>query len=123
MTKTHDRRQLSRRTLLCRTAAGVAASAVATASRPLPAAQGLGPEHQTDPFRYCLNTGTIHGQKLSLPQEISIAAKAGYHAIEPWLPEIAAYVQQGGSLADLKKQAGDLGLCIESVIGFTNWIS
>jgi sugar phosphate isomerase/epimerase len=73
-------------------------------------------------FRYCFNTSTIRGQKLSLPEEIDIAARAGYHALEPWIGEIETYARQDGSLADLKKQISDLGLTVESAIGFAEWI-
>jgi sugar phosphate isomerase/epimerase len=73
-------------------------------------------------FRYCFNTSTIRGQKLSLPEEIKIVAQAGYHAIEPWIGEIESYVQQGGSLADLKRRISDAGLTVESAIGFAEWI-
>jgi sugar phosphate isomerase/epimerase len=73
-------------------------------------------------FQYCLNTSTIRGQKLTLPEEIDIASKAGYQAIEPWMGEIDSYVRQGGSLADLKKRIADLGLSVESAIGFAEWI-
>ena len=73
-------------------------------------------------FRYCFNTSTIRGQKLTLLEEIDIAARVGYHAIEPWIGEIETYVQQGGSLADLKKRIRDLGLTVESAIGFAEWI-
>jgi len=73
-------------------------------------------------FHYCFNTSTIRGQKLSLIEEIDIAAKAGYNAIEPWINEIEAYVNQGGSLPDLKKRISDLGLTVASAIGFAEWI-
>lgn len=73
-------------------------------------------------FKYCFNTSTIRGQKLSLIEEIDIAAQAGYHAIEPWVSEIETYVQKGGSLPDLKKRIADLGLTVESAIGFAEWI-
>jgi sugar phosphate isomerase/epimerase len=73
-------------------------------------------------FKYCLNTSTIRGQKLSLVEEIDIAAKSGYQAIEPWINEIEAHVEQGGSLGDLKKRISDNGLTVESAIGFAEWI-
>jgi len=73
-------------------------------------------------FRYCFNTSTIRGQKLSLIEEIDIAAQAGYQAIEPWINEIETYVQQGGLLPDLKKRISDCGLSVESAIGFAEWI-
>lgn len=73
-------------------------------------------------FRYCLNTSTIRGQKLSLVEEIDIAAQAGYQAIEPWISEIEAYVRTGGLLPDLRKRISDCGLSVESAIGFAEWI-
>jgi sugar phosphate isomerase/epimerase len=73
-------------------------------------------------FHYCFNTSTIRGQKLSIVEEIDIVSQAGYHAIEPWINEIEAYVKQGGSLPDLKKRIIDCGLTVESAIGFAEWI-
>jgi 2-keto-myo-inositol isomerase len=76
----------------------------------------------SEPFRYCFNTSTIQGQKLSLVEEVEIVAKAGYHAIEPWISEIEHYVQGGGSLKDLEKRLRDHGITVESGIGFAEWI-
>ncbi len=73
-------------------------------------------------FGYCLNTGTIRGQKLALIEELEITAKAGYDAIEPWIHKIHEYKEAGGSLADLKKRIVDLGITVESAIGFARWI-
>lgn len=73
-------------------------------------------------FRYCLNTSTIRGQKLSLVEEIDIAAKAGYQGIEPWIDEIEVYSRRGGSLPDLKNRISDRGLTVASAIGFAEWI-
>jgi sugar phosphate isomerase/epimerase len=73
-------------------------------------------------YRYCLNTSTIRGQKLTLVEEIELAAQAGYQGIEPWLSEIEEYVQTGGTLADLRKRIADLGLAVEGGIGFAEWI-
>jgi sugar phosphate isomerase/epimerase len=73
-------------------------------------------------FRYCLNTSTLRGQKLSLTEEVEIAARAGYDAIEPWVEEIDRYVKGGGSLSDLRKRISDHGLTVESAIAFPEWI-
>ncbi len=73
-------------------------------------------------FRYGLNTSTIQGQKLSLVEEIEIAAQAGYQAIEPWINEIERYVEGGGSLPELKRRLDDHGLSVEGAIGFAEWI-
>ena len=62
------------------------------------------------------------GQKLTLAQEVEIAAKAGYDAIEPWVPKIADYEKAGGSLKDIAKKIADLGLIVPDAIGFAPWI-
>jgi sugar phosphate isomerase/epimerase len=74
------------------------------------------------PFTYCLNTSTIRGQNLSLDKEIEIAAKAGYTGIEPWVRKVSDYAASGGSLKDIRKKTGDLGLTVESAIDFSRWI-
>jgi 2-keto-myo-inositol isomerase len=73
-------------------------------------------------FKYCLNMSTIRGQNLGMVKEIEVAAKAGYSAVEPWIRTIRTYVDEGGSLKDLKKRIDDLGLTVESAIGFAGWI-
>jgi sugar phosphate isomerase/epimerase len=72
--------------------------------------------------KYCLNTSTIRGQKIPLADEVELAAKAGYGGIEPWMNEIQQFVNQGGKLDDLRKKIADLGLTVESAIGFAEWI-
>src|SRR5205085_1724873 len=72
--------------------------------------------------QYCLNTSTIRGQKLSVPEQVDVAARAGFDAIEPWLGELHKYVETGGSLADLRKRIADHGLKVASAIGFAEWI-
>jgi sugar phosphate isomerase/epimerase len=74
------------------------------------------------PFRYCFNTSTIRGQKLSLEKEIEITAQAGYNAIEPWVDKIHGYVRDGGDLKDIRKQINDSGLTVESAISFFRWV-
>jgi sugar phosphate isomerase/epimerase len=74
------------------------------------------------PFTYCLNTSTVQGQKLSLVEEVDLAAKAGYGAIEPWIGEIERYRDGGGSLADLRKRIADAGLRVAGAIGFAKWV-
>lgn len=75
-----------------------------------------------EPFGYCLNTSTIQGQKLGLSQEITLAGKAGFHALEPWIREMDEHVKGGGSLRDLGKQIHDEGMTVESAIGFFEWV-
>jgi 2-keto-myo-inositol isomerase len=91
-------------------ATAVAARAETPASKP------------TGQVKYSLNTSTIRGQKVGLVREFEIAAEAGYDAIEPWMGTINDFVKGGGSLKDLGKKARDLGLTVESAIGFARWI-
>lgn len=102
---------MTRRDLMA--TAGVAAMTLAAH-----AAEPARPE----PFAYCLNTSTIRGQNLPIAEEVEIAAKAGYQAIEPWISELDKHVQSGGSLKDLGKRIADHGLRVESAIGFATWI-
>jgi 2-keto-myo-inositol isomerase len=80
------------------------------------------PKLQADRFLLGLNTSTIRGQKLSIVEEIAIAAKAGYQAMEPWIDELERYAATGGSLEDLGKRFRDAGISVESAIGFFDWI-
>jgi sugar phosphate isomerase/epimerase len=73
-------------------------------------------------FRYCLNTSTLRGQKVGIVREVEVAAQAGYDAIEPWVDSIREYVQNGGSLPDLRKRISDSGLTIEGAISFPEWV-
>src|SRR5687767_1253753 len=99
-----QQREVSRRGVH-KKAAGAAITVSAVGSRPakaqvaVPGAKGG--------FVMCINTSTIRGQKVPLPQEIELSAKAGYTAMEPWIGEISDYVKAGGDLKDLKKRFAD----------------
>jgi sugar phosphate isomerase/epimerase len=113
---------LSRRNLLTNTAlaaCGFAAAGPAAAEQP-PVAS-LAPRLPAS-FRFCLNMATIRGQKLGLVKEIETAGAAGYDAVEPWIGTIDEYVKSGGSLKDMAKRIKDLGMTMESAIGFAEWI-
>jgi len=114
--------KLSRREALA--GAGLLAGAAAfgeTSSLAAPAA-GSPVQPPAPPFRYCLNTATLRGQKLGIVKEIQIAAAAGYEAIEPWVASIEAFVQGGGSLKDLAQRVRDSSLTVEDAIGFPEWL-
>jgi sugar phosphate isomerase/epimerase len=72
-------------------------------------------------FVYCLNTSTI--RPTPLLQKIRVAGRAGYQAIEPWNDEITDYLEQGGSIAELKKAIADAGLKVVSVIALHSWVT
>lgn len=73
-------------------------------------------------FTYCLNTSTIRKQNLGLMGELDITAKAGYDGIEIWVNTLQQFVKHGGNPSDVKRKANDLGITIESAIGFPKWI-
>ena len=72
-------------------------------------------------FVYCLNTSTI--RPTPLLEKIEVAGEAGYSAIEPWNDEITAYLEQGGSLPELKRALAGAGLRVVSVIALHGWIT
>lgn len=113
-----DLTMLKRREFIATTTLAAGLSA-ATALSCQPAKAAI---EQGRPFRYCLNTSTIRGQKLPIVEEIKLVGDAGYDGIEPWINEIDAYQQQGGSLPDLSKRIADAGLTVESAIGFAAFL-
>lgn len=102
--------------------AGIALGAGVTSAFQSTTAAAVDGRDAVKRFRYCLNTGTIRGHKLDLPTSVELVARAGYSGIEPWVREIDAYAKAGGSLSDLGKRISDLGLTVESAIGFSQWI-
>jgi 2-keto-myo-inositol isomerase len=111
---------LSRRELLATTGLACGAALAETLPQVTSAAE---PARTKDkPFGYCLNTATIRGQDVGIVREVEIAAAAGYDAIEPWMGTLDKYVKEGGSLKDLGKRISDLGISVESAIGFAQWI-
>lgn len=109
---------LPRRSILAGAAAGVGAAWFGRWTSP----QATAEEEPTDqPFRFCLNTGTIMGQKLTARQEIQVTAEAGYSGIEPWIRTLRRHVEEGHSLKDLRKEIADLELVVEGAVGFPAW--
>ncbi len=75
----------------------------------------------TQPFLYCLNTSTIRSEGLSVLDYIDITADAGFVGIEPWVKEIDAYVEQGGTLESIRDRAEKHGIQIVNLIAFFEW--
>ncbi|SMP46165.1 2-keto-myo-inositol isomerase [Neorhodopirellula lusitana] len=69
-----------------------------------------------------LNTSTLRGHQLSVPDQVQVVADAGYDGIEPWIRDLRQFVDGGGKLTDLKKQLDDAGLQMSGAIGFAKWI-
>jgi 2-keto-myo-inositol isomerase len=72
-------------------------------------------------FINCLNTSTI--RPTPLLEKIEVAGKAGYSAIEPWNDEITDYLDQGGTLAELRSALAGAGLRVVSMIALHSWIT
>ncbi len=109
-----------REALALTAAAAVAALPRSAAAQPIP--DFASPVPNAPNVRYCLNTSTVRGQKLELPALVELASAAGYDGIEPWVSEIAAYRDSGGSLPEMRNRIADAGLRVESAIGFAEWI-
>ncbi|MDF2441407.1 MAG: 2-keto-myo-inositol isomerase [Abditibacteriota bacterium] len=73
-------------------------------------------------FKFCLNTSTLRGYKLTLREEIEIAGRAGYDAIEPWMSEIEAHEETGHTIEELATMVRNSGLSVQGAIGFFEWI-
>jgi len=108
---------LSRRQILSRSAVGLGAALSAAAG----AAGSEAAARKTEPFGYCLNMGTLLGHKLSVVEQVSVAAQAGWRAVELWMRDLRRYVEGGGSLRDLKAEIAERGLEVASAIGFPRW--
>lgn len=75
------------------------------------------------PVSFALNTSSVRGQKLSVPEQIQVASDAGYDGIEPWIRDLRTYIDDGGSVAELRTRIEDAGLEVSSAIGFAQWIA
>lgn len=117
--RTNMKHKVSRRHVLVAGSAALGSGVVTRLTRAQQAGEVKTPDSA---FVYCLNTSTVRGQKLPLVEELQIAAKVGYTAVEPWVSEIGDYQKKGGTLSDLKKRIADLGLTIEDAIGFAEWV-
>ena len=73
------------------------------------------------PFVFTLNTSTLRPFALSVPDQIRVAAGAGYKGIELWLRDVVAYADAGGNLADLKAIAEDVGVRVINGIAMSRW--
>lgn len=87
-----------------------------------PVAFGKEKKKDADKFKFSLNTSTISGQKLGVEKYIDIAARAGYDCMELWLPDIKAYLGNGGSVSALKKLISDSKVPVVNAIGFAPWM-
>ena len=61
-------------------------------------------------FQYCLNASTI--KTTPVLDQIDVAGKAGYAAIELWHDAIDAHLQRGGELSDIRHALDDHRLAV-----------
>ena len=70
-------------------------------------------------FKPCLNSSTI--RPVPVIDKIRIAASVGYGAIEIWHDDVDAYLREGGSVAEMRKQLDDVGLVVPTTIYLGDW--
>lgn len=75
-----------------------------------------------EPFRFCLNTSTISGQKPGLLGYLDIASKAGYDGVELWINDIQSYIASGKTVQSLADHIRSKNLAVENIISFTTWM-
>jgi len=80
-------------------------------------------EPKKSPFRFCLNTSTISGQKPNLKKQVEIASKAGYDGIEVWVRDVQAALKDGATASEIKSFIDNHGIKAESAIGFAPWMT
>ncbi len=73
------------------------------------------------PFRVSLNTSTLMAYQLPVDRQIELIAAAGFDGTELWMRDIQAYLEQGGTRADLKDKLEAGNLVLENIIGFSQW--
>lgn len=70
-------------------------------------------------FIYCLNSSTI--KPTPILDKITVAAEAGYDAIELWHDDVDLYLSEGGRLEDVRKAVDDAGLQVPTTIFLKGW--
>jgi 2-keto-myo-inositol isomerase len=73
------------------------------------------------PFQTALNTSTLLPFKLSVPEQVRVAAAAGFAGIELWVNDIDAYLAAGGTLPELRAVIADAGIAVVNAIAFFPW--
>jgi len=49
-------------------------------------------------MKLALNTSTIRGHALSVPEQIDLTKAGGFDGVELWVKDLDRYSEQGGSL-------------------------
>jgi len=74
-------------------------------------------------FRISLNTSTIRAYQLPVEQQIEVCSAVGFDGIELWVSDIQKYIDNGGSVSDIRSILNDKRLTLENIIGFAPWAS
>ncbi len=78
-------------------------------------------DRRTFPFRTALNASTLFPFKLSVPEQVRVAAAAGFAGIELWVNDLDAYLAAGGTLPELRAVVADAGIAVVNAIAFFPW--
>lgn len=70
------------------------------------------------PLPIGINAGTIRRFNIPLNEQVKLASKYGYDAIEMWTPHINAYIESGGKLPEIRAMLADNSVDPCNVIGF-----
>ncbi len=70
-------------------------------------------------FQYSLNASTI--KPTPILEKIRIAGAVGFSGIELWHDDIDTFLNQGGTLVDIKKALTDQGLSVPTTIYLGDW--
>lgn len=70
-------------------------------------------------FQYSLNSSTI--KPTPIVRKIEIAAEVGYAALELWHADIDIHLQQGGTLAEIRRAVDASGLAVPTSIMLKGW--
>jgi 2-keto-myo-inositol isomerase len=73
------------------------------------------------PFQTALNASTLFPFKLPIPEQVRVAAEAGFAGIELWVNDLDTYLAAGGTLPELRAVIADAGIAVVNAIAFFPW--
>ncbi|MDO4571437.1 MAG: sugar phosphate isomerase/epimerase family protein [Planctomycetia bacterium] len=71
--------------------------------------------------RLALNLAVLLPLKIPFLEQLQLVAQAGFRNVEIWFRFLDEYLQEGGTLAELKAFLNDLDLRVVGAIGFAPW--
>jgi sugar phosphate isomerase/epimerase len=73
------------------------------------------------PFKAALNASTLFPFALGVTQQVQVAGQAGFAGVELWVKDILAYLERGGTTAELRAQIEQSGVALVNAIAFFAW--